>query len=383
MEFRKEKNLVYLTVENQQYIYNITTNQLINVRSPKRALITVKRFACFYRQNNNSLLECVMGALAERNWNWIENNFNYQTLCLVEKIESICSSHNITIEINSGMGEQSLNCFHLMQKDTTFFNYFISQIKKYANKTISWSDTRAKIIKDYEYLQYEKLWADIDLSMFSEVEQKNLKNSFIYAYKNYSVFQHEQKDEYFSVYKYYYSKFVILTLLAQKENIDCCINIKDMILQYLDYCRRMNKTPQKTTNLLREYCETLNSYRLHKEQYDLEQWQKNYQSHKTALEFCYGDYMVVVPQKPQDLVKEGQEMHHCVGGYVKRVLSQQCYIVFVRHKNSPNECYITAEIMPNGSLNQYFLAYDRRISLQEDKEFYHAFQEHLNKYWND
>lgn len=382
MTFRKEKNLIYLTVENQQYVYNIATNQLVNTRSPKRALVTVKRFAC-YHTFPNSLLASTINLLAERNYNWLENNFNYQTLCLAEKIENICSSHNITLKIEGCLGEQSLHCFHSIQNNTTLFNYFISQITKYANQSIDWSDTRAKIIKDYQYTQYEKLYADIDLSMFSETEQRNIKDSFIYAYKNYSVFQHEQKDEYFSVYKYYYSKFVILTLLAQKENIDCCINIKDMILQYLDYCRRMNKTPQKTTNLLREYCETLNSYRLHKEQYDLEQWQKNYQSHKTALEFCYGDYMVVVPQKPQDLVKEGQEMHHCVGGYVKRVLSQQCYIVFVRHKNSPNECYITAEIMPNGSLGQYYLAYDRKISSQEDLAFRSAFQRHLNKHWNN
>ena len=360
MEFRKEKNLIYLTVENQQYIYNIATNQLVNSKRPNTTLTTVKRFGGYYNRLSNSLLASTISALAERNFNWLNSDYNYQTLCLVEKIENVCSSHNITIKFNY-VGDQSLDSFRLMQGNRTLFNYFISQIAKYANQSIDWSNIHKKIIKDYQYIQYEKLSVDIDLSMFDEVEQRNIKDSFIYLYKNIQVFQHEQKDEYFSVYKYYYSKFVIPTLLADKINIKT-IDIKNMILQYLELCRKINKTPQKTTNLLREYCETLNSYRLHKEQYDLELWQKNYQSHKTALEFCYGNYMVVVPQKPQDLVKEGQEMHHCVGGYINRVLSGQCYIVFVRHRNSPDECYITAEIHPNGELGQYYLAYDRTIT---------------------
>lgn len=382
MEFRKEKNLIYLTVENQQYIYNIATNQLVNSKRPNTTLTTVKRFGGYYNRLSNSLLASAMSELAERNLNWLENNCYYQTLCLVEKIENICSSHNITIRIGYRLDAQSLGSFLLMQNNTTLFNYFISQITKYANQSIDWSSTQAKIIKDYQYTQYEKLWTDIDLSMFNEVEQRDIRNNLIYLYTISPSIQHEQKDEYFSVYKYYYSKFIIPTLLARKENINS-IDIKDMILQYLEFCRKINKTPQKTTNFLREYCETLNSYRLNKKQYDLERLQKIYQSHKTALEFCYGDFMVVVPQKPQDFVKEGEEMHHCVGGYINRVLTEQCYIVFVRHKNSPDKCYITAEIRPDGSLGQYYLAYDRTITSQEDKEFYCAFQRHLNKYWNN
>ena len=249
MEFRKEKNLIYLTVENQQYIYNIATNQLVNTKRPKRTLTTVDRFLCFHYSKFNSLLAQSIGTMAYEHHNWIQNNYHYQTLCLIEKIENICSSHNISIRATS-FGGCILNYFHDLQKNTALFNYFISQIIQYANQSIDFFNVFANISRNYKYTQYKKLWEDIDLSMFNETEQKDIMDKFIRLYANNSVFQHEQKDEYFSVYKYYYSKFIIPTLLA--TNIREVINIKDIVIQYLELCRKMKKTPQKTTNLLRE-----------------------------------------------------------------------------------------------------------------------------------
>ena len=74
-------------------------------------------------------------------------------------------------------------------------------------------------------------------------------------------------------------------------------------------------------------------------------------------------------------------MHHCVGGYVQQVVNNDCYIIFVRHKDTPDKCYITAEIYTNGNMGQYFLAYDRRITKDEDKEFYTALRNHIKANW--
>ena len=75
-------------------------------------------------------------------------------------------------------------------------------------------------------------------------------------------------------------------------------------------------------------------------------------------------------------------MHHCVGSYVNRVLDGDTYICFVRHKDTPDECYITCQVRTDGTINQYFLAYDKRITKDEDREFYTAFQNHLTANWN-
>lgn len=152
---------------------------------------------------------------------------------------------------------------------------------------------------------------------------------------------------------------------------------------YIDLCRGMNKTPQKVNNFMREYIETKNEYERRKTEYDNNRIRVNYAKHEKAFAFEYGDYVVVLPQSGQDIIDEGNNMHHCVGGYVNRVVENSTYIIFVRHKDTPQNCYITCQVSTDGNIGQYFLAYDRYIFTDEDKAFKEALQAHLTAYWND
>jgi hypothetical protein len=134
---------------------------------------------------------------------------------------------------------------------------------------------------------------------------------------------------------------------------------------------------------MREYCETKATYERKKVEYDDKRLRANYEKHKTAFEFSYGDYVVVVPKSGQDIVAEGQNMHHCVGGYVSNVVENSCYIVFIRHKDTPDKCYLTCQVYTNGNIGQYYLAYDRTISTAEDREFKEAFANHLASHWEE
>lgn len=157
----------------------------------------------------------------------------------------------------------------------------------------------------------------------------------------------------------------------------------DKLARYINYCRTMEKTPQKVNNFMREYCETKELYYLRKTEFDNKQIVENYAKHAKAWEFSFGDYVVVIPTTGQDIVTEGEKMHHCVGSYVDRVVNNTDYICFVRHKDSVDKPYITCEVSTNGVIGQYFLAYDRYINSKEDKEFKTAFAEHLAKVWNE
>lgn len=152
---------------------------------------------------------------------------------------------------------------------------------------------------------------------------------------------------------------------------------------YFDICEGMNKTPQKSNNFMREFCETKKEYELRKEEYDNAKIVANYAKHAKAWEFTYGDFTVVIPSCGTDIIDEGRNMHHCVGGYVQEVVSNRCYICFVRHKDTPDKCYLTCQVLPNGEIGQYFLAYDRRISSAEDRDFKDAFQAHLREAWGE
>ena len=154
------------------------------------------------------------------------------------------------------------------------------------------------------------------------------------------------------------------------------------LLGYIEYCRLLEKAPQKVNNFMREYCETKKEYELRKTEFDNKRMAMNYAKYAKAWEFEYGDYKIVLPTCGQDIVTEGSRMHHCVGSYVDRVIRGETYICFVRHKDTPDDCYITCQVYTNGEIGQYFLAYDHYISSAEDKAFKAAFAEHLARVWN-
>lgn len=155
------------------------------------------------------------------------------------------------------------------------------------------------------------------------------------------------------------------------------------LIRYIELCRLMEKAPQKVNNFMREYCETKQEYELRKIEFDNKKMALNYAKHNKAWEFEYGDFKIVIPTTVQDIVTEGSQMHHCVGSYVNTVVDGNTYICFVRHKNTPNECYITCQVHTDGTIGQYFLSYDRYISTEEDRAFKMAFAEHLKKVWGD
>lgn len=153
------------------------------------------------------------------------------------------------------------------------------------------------------------------------------------------------------------------------------------IREYIGWCRAMERTPNRQNNFMREYLETKHEFELRKTEFDNNTLHKNYEAKAKAFEFTFGDYSVVIPKETKDIIDEGVNMHHCVGGYVNDVLKGNTFIVFVRRTDTPDKCYITAQVCTDGTLGQYFLAYDKYISSAEDVAFKRAFAEHLAKNW--
>lgn len=60
---------------------------------------------------------------------------------------------------------------------------------------------------------------------------------------------------------------------------------------------------------------------------------------------------IVCPKQTDDLIAEGQALHHCVGTYIERVAAKECLIVFVRRVEEPKKPYVTVEVR-NGKIEQ-------------------------------
>lgn len=153
------------------------------------------------------------------------------------------------------------------------------------------------------------------------------------------------------------------------------------VCRYIEACRLMQKTPNKQNNFMREYVETMHDYELRKTEFDNARMALHFAKHSKAFDFTFGNYTIVIPKSAQDIVDEGTNMHHCVGGYAQRVVNGEQYIIFVRHKDTPEKCYITCQVYNDGRIGQYFLAHDRYISSDEDRAFYNALVNHIRSNW--
>ncbi len=53
---------------------------------------------------------------------------------------------------------------------------------------------------------------------------------------------------------------------------------------------------------------------------------------------------IVCPTMPDDVVKEGHALHHCVGSYTDRIVNHECVILFLRQCSDPEKSFYTIEI---------------------------------------
>lgn len=79
---------------------------------------------------------------------------------------------------------------------------------------------------------------------------------------------------------------------------------------------------------------------------------------------CQGDkYIIIIPEKVQDLKREGKELSHCVGnmGYEKKMIDGRSFIAFLRKVEEPNKPYVTIEYDVKGMrVLQCYGAHDSR-----------------------
>ena len=76
-----------------------------------------------------------------------------------------------------------------------------------------------------------------------------------------------------------------------------------------------------------------------------------YESLVSQYQMTNAGLTVMPPKSAEEIVVEGQKLHHCVGGYVSRVAKEECTILFLRREEQPEEPYYTMEIR-NGKVAQ-------------------------------
>lgn len=76
-----------------------------------------------------------------------------------------------------------------------------------------------------------------------------------------------------------------------------------------------------------------------------------YQRIQNSLDFEKGGMQIIYPKDPDEIVKEGQALHHCVGSYVSSVANKKCIILFLRKTEELDKPFFTIEVR-NGEVRQ-------------------------------
>ena len=95
------------------------------------------------------------------------------------------------------------------------------------------------------------------------------------------------------------------------------------------------------------------------------------------------EYMIIPAGKCEELVREGQQLHHCVGAsdlYMDRMAKGKSWILFLRKKEDINTPYYTIEIdMESDRIKQWYSAFDRKPDEKKIQKLLNTFIKQVTK----
>lgn len=170
-------------------------------------------------------------------------------------------------------------------------------------------------------------------------------------------------------------------------------NIRAIITQYEDYmdmCRKLHKNlsddmVKRPRELKRRHGEAVEEYRVRQDELTAETYSEKFkeaeavlQNVREKLEYEGERYVILVPQRIVEIVKEGRALHHCAGAtdrYFDRIKQQETYICFLRRREKPEEPYYTIEVEPGGTIRQHRGMYDEEPEIEQVKPFLKEWQQ--------
>ncbi|AQN32624.1 hypothetical protein BCP12_224 [Bacillus phage BCP12] len=86
------------------------------------------------------------------------------------------------------------------------------------------------------------------------------------------------------------------------------------------------------------------NYNVMKDPVAVEEFSKAADNYRVLETGRLGDYRIVVPKDAAEVVAEGNELHHCIASYVRKVNKGTSQIVFLRNKDELDKPLVSVEI---------------------------------------
>jgi len=203
------------------------------------------------------------------------------------------------------------------------------------NKLSNENDTQA-----INYLSYIKMLEN-EFGIDKIIEFYNNEFDYIYGGKSYRTAIEISKNYNLPIKK-------LLRYIYFECDVSQGLNSSTAIEQYRDYIRMTTEMGYERFDRYPKHLRTAHdiasrNYRVKLNEVELKEWQERYEENKQYL-YTYNGYKIFPPSKPDELIKEGNILGHCVGSYVNKVKKGLSVILFLRDKNDIDHPLVTIEV---------------------------------------
>lgn len=136
-----------------------------------------------------------------------------------------------------------------------------------------------------------------------------------------------------------------------KKQISTKKESRNFVNDWKDYIRMLQADGFELTtanmfprSLKEEHDKMANAIKTMKNMEKNEKYKQMIYQYKKQYSFTYKGLVIVVPESLENIVKEGNEQHHCVASYVDRVAAGGTCILLLRKEEEPDKPFFTLEI---------------------------------------
>lgn len=95
---------------------------------------------------------------------------------------------------------------------------------------------------------------------------------------------------------------------------------------------------------------------------------KNLKPNLSKLTYSEDKYSIIIPEKLEDVIKEGKILHHCVGSYINSIVEKRNKIYFLRKNSEINSPYFTVDVDYDNNVRQIHTYYNGNVENSKDSE---------------
>ena len=366
---RKEKNIITIVKDGNEYRYDINTGILYGKKGTPRRTSPLRKCEIEYLNyhygtsaNNNDWILYLFTDFLSRNSYFGENYIYKDSISFFEYLY-LATGKRIAPKSYMTVNNLTEDIFFVKNNSKSFINY----VKKYNNNTHSilylpnlinsykMELLLNKIIKEFPILDKNDTYIKNIISELAN-DRKIDDNQLHFVLEIYTKYMMLFRNQYYSI-------MVILK-------------------QYFKHCDELNYPYKNKGDFFKTANDMEQIYLIKKQERDAKQLKENYKPYISKIQYENENYIIVIPTKEKDFEEEGKNQHNCVYRLYYPEMTEtepNSLIVFIRKKNDISKSYITCEIdNKDGRIKQFLLACNQ-YPVGEDLAFQYEYQSFLTK----